>query len=322
MKTYLRLLRYMGPYSLALIVAIVSMVTFALSNGAMAYLIGPVLKFLFSAGSPEEIQLIPFDLLVFPREWLTIIIPLLIFFVAFIKGVSFFGQSYLMGFVGQRVVTDLRSKLYRHILNLPINSFSKTTTGTLISRITNDTAILQGSTVNSLATLLREGLTIIVLAIVVVWSDWRLSLAAFVAFPLAVYPMMKFGKKMKRVSTEGQVTIGRMTALLHEAIAGIRIVKAFCMETYESLRFREENERFTKLQLKAIKVRSISSPLMEWFGAVGFALTIWYAAYRIHSGTLRPEAFMSFFAAVLMLYRPVKALNGVNLNISQGIAAA
>ena len=312
----------MGPYAAALIAAVVCMVTFALSSGAMAYLIGPVLKFLFTADAPEAIALIPFDLVVLPRERLTIIIPLLIFLVSFIKGVSSFGQSYLMGFVGQRVVTDMRSKLYGKILNLPISYFSKTTTGTLISRITNDTTILQETTVNALATLLREVLTVIVLVTVVVWSDWKLSLVAFVAFPLAIYPMMKFGKKMKRVSTEGQVTIGRMTALLHEAIAGIRIVKAFCMEGYESKRFKEENEGFTRLYLKSIKVRSISSPLMEWFGAVGFALTIWYAAYRIHNGTLQPEAFMSFFAAVLMLYRPVKALNGVNLTISQGVAAA
>ena len=322
MKIYLRLLRYMGPYSLALIIAIVSMVVFALSTGAMAYLIGPVLKFLFSAEGAEEIRLLPFEGFTFPRESLTLVIPLLIFIVSVVKGLSYFGQSYFMGFVGQRVVTDLRSKLYRHILDLPIDYFSKTTTGTLISRITNDTTILQSSTVNAMATLLREVLTIIVLAAVVVWSDWRLSLVAFVAFPLASYPMVRFGKKMKRVSTDGQVTMGRMTALLHEAIGGVRIVKAFCMERYESLRFREENERFTRLQLKAIKVKSISSPLMESFGAVGFALTIWYAGYRIHSGTLQPEAFMSFFTAVLMLYRPVKGLNGVNLTISQGLAAA
>jgi subfamily B ATP-binding cassette protein MsbA len=298
------------------------MIIFALTNGVMAYLIGPVLKFLFASNGAEEIKLIPFDLFVFPKEWMIIAIPLVIFGVALFKGLSYFGQSYLMGFVGQRVVADLRAKLYRHILDLPIKYFSKTTTGTLMSRITNDTNMLQSTTVDSLATLLREGLTIIILAAIIIGSDWKLSLAAFVAFPLAIYPMMKFGKKMKRVSTAGQVTMGKMTTILHETIAGIRIVKAFCMETYESMKFGEENENFTKLRLKSIKVRSISSPMMELFGAVGFSVTIWYAAYRIHSGTLRPEAFMSFFAAVLMLYRPVKALNGVNLNISQGLAAA
>jgi subfamily B ATP-binding cassette protein MsbA len=322
MKIYLRLLKYMRPYSFALFLAIICMVTFALTNGAMAYLIGPVLKFLFSGGGAEGIKLIPFNLFVFPKGWMIIAIPLIIFGVALFKGLSYFGQSYLMGFVGQRVVADLRAKLYSHILDLPIKNFSKTTTGTFISRITNDANMLHSTTVDSLATLLREGLTIIILAAVVIWSDWKLSLAAFVAFPLAIYPMMKFGKKMKKVSTAGQVTMGKMTTLLHETIAGIRIVKAFCMEAYESMRFSEENERLTKLRLKSIKVKSISSPLMELFGAIGFSVTIWYAAYRIHSGTLRPEAFMSFFAAVLMLYRPVKALNGVNLNISQGLAAA
>src|SRR3990170_5146049 len=100
--------------------------------------------------------------------------------------------------------------------------------------------------------------------------------------------------------------MGTMTSLLHEAIVGIRIVKAFCMEGYESAKFARENERFTKYRLKDIKVRSISSPLMETVGAVGFAVTIWYAAFRIGNGTLAPEAFISFFAAIIMFYQPIK----------------
>ncbi len=322
MKIYIRLLKYIQPYIFTLFAAIFCMVIFALTNGLMAYLIGPVMKFLFASGVSEEIRFIPFDLLSIPREHMVVAVPLIIFAVALVKGISYFGQSYLMGHVGQRVVADIRTKLCRHIMDLPVTYFSNTTTGTLISRVTNDTDMLQNTTVDSLATLLREGLTIFVLAAVVISSDWKLSIVAFIAFPIAIYPMMRFGKKMKRVSTERQVTMGRMTGLLHEAISGIRVVKAFCMEMYESMRLRDENERYARLRLKAIKVRSISSPMMELLGVAGFALTIWYAAYRIQSGELRPEAFLSFFASILMLYRPIKALNGVNLNILQGVAAA
>ncbi len=322
MKIYLRLLKFLKPYKLRLFIAILCMVGFALTNGAMAYLIGPVLKFLFSSDPSTAIPIIPFDLVTIPRDRMIVAIPLIIMAVAVVKGLCSFGQSFYMGYVGQRVVTDLREKLYRHILNLPVDYFSKNPTGVLMSRLTNDVNLLHNTTADALTTMFKQSLTILVLVAVVVGMDWKLALAAMVAFPLAIYPMIKLGRKMKRISTKGQVTMGAMSALLQEAIAGIRIVKAFCMERYELKRFREENERFIKYRLKNIKVKSISSPLMETLGAVGFAVTIWYAAYRIHTGTLSPEAFVSFFAAVLMLYQPIKALNGVHLNIQNGLAAA
>ncbi|MBI1912340.1 MAG: lipid A export permease/ATP-binding protein MsbA [Deltaproteobacteria bacterium] len=322
MKTYSRILKLLPPYKFQFMMAFVCMVGFALSNGAMAYLIGPVMKFLFSKDAQAGINIVPFNLFTIPKEHMLIGIPLAIMVVAIVKGVSSYGQSYFMGFVGQGVVRDIRKKLYDHILTLPINYFSSTPTGVLISRLTNDVNLLQSSTSDAISTVLKQSLTIVVLAGVIISLDWKLALAASIALPLSVYPMRKLGKRMKKVSTQGQVTMGMMTALLHEAIAGIRIVKAFCMENYESKRFQEENERFTQNQIKTIMVRSLSSPLMETLGSVGFAVTIWFAAYRISQGTLQPEAFISFFASVIMFYQPIKALNGVNLNIQQGLSAA
>ncbi|MBI5643299.1 MAG: lipid A export permease/ATP-binding protein MsbA [Deltaproteobacteria bacterium] len=322
MQTYLRILKLLPPYKFQLIMAFVSMVGFALANGAMAYLIGPVMKFLFSNDSDSVIKIIPLDLFVIPKEKMIIAIPLALIVVAVVKGISSYGQSFFMGYVGQSVVRDIRKRLYDHVLCLPVNYFTTTPTGVLISRLTNDVNLLQSTTSEAIATTLKQSLTIIVLAGVVISLDWKLALAAGIALPLSVYPMRKLGKKMKKVSTQGQVTMGTITALLHESIAGIRIVKAFSMEGYESKRFQKENERYTQNQIKTIKVRSISSPLMETLGAVGFAVTIWFAAYRISHGTLKPEIFISFFASVLMFYQPIKALNGVNLNIQQGLAAA
>lgn len=322
MHTYLRILRLLPPYKLHFAAAFACMVGFALSNGAMAYLIGPVMKFLFSNEAASTVRIIPLDILTIPKERMIVAIPLAIIIVAVVKGLSSYGQSYFMGYVGQGVVRDIRKRLYDHIMTLPVNYFSSTPTGVLISRLTNDVNLLQTTTSEAIATVLKQSLTIIVLAGVVVSLDWKLALAAGIALPLSVYPMRKLGKRMKKVSTQGQVTMGTMTALLHEAIAGIRIVKAFGMEGYESDRFQRENSRYTQNQVKTIKVRSISSPLMETVGAVAFAITIWYAAYRISHGTLSPEAFISFFASVIMFYQPIKALNGVNLNIQQGLAAA
>ncbi|MCL4874105.1 ATP-binding cassette domain-containing protein [bacterium] len=321
MNTYIRILRLLPRYKVHFMMAFVCMVAFALSNGAMAYLIGPVMKFLFSSGG-GDVKLVPFDLFTVPRDRMMLAIPFAIILVAAVKGVSSYGQSYFMAYVGQGVVRDLRKKLYSHILDQPLGFFSDTSTGVLTSRITHDVNMIQTSTSEAVTQVLKQSLTIIVLGAVVVSLDWQLALAAGVALPLSVYPMQKLGKRMKKVSTQGQITMGAMTALLHEAIAGIRIVKAFCMEGYESARFQAENESYTRNQIKTAKVRSLSSPLMETIGAVAFAVTIWYAAYRISQGTLEPEAFISFFAAVIMFYQPIKALNGVNLNIQQGLAAA
>jgi len=322
MKNYIRTLRLLLPYKGRFAIALLCMVGYALSNGAMAYLIGPVMKFLFTAGTGEGVTLVPFQLISIPRERMLLAIPLAIIIVGVVKGASSFGQTYFMGYVGQGVVRDIRKDLYDHILNMPVGFFSATPTGELVSRLTNDVNLLQMTTSDALTTLLKQSLSIIVLAAVIIGMDWKLALVASVALPLCFYPIRRFGKKMKRVSTRGQEIMGTMMALLGEAIGGIRIVKAFCMEGYESARFQVENERLTRYRLKAIRVRSISSPLMETVGAVGFALTIWYASYRISTGELRPEAFISFFAAVIMFYQPVKALNGVNLNIQNGLAAA
>jgi len=322
MKTYLRVLKLLLPYKITFAVALLCMFLFALTNGAMAYLIGPVMQFLFNGGAGEGIKIIPFDLFTIPKDKMLLAIPLAIMIVAVVKGLSSFGQTYFMGYVGLSVVRDIRKNLYEHLLSMPVKFFNSTSTGILVSRLTNDVNLLQMSTSDTLTTLLKQGLTLIVLGAVIVALDWKLALAASVALPLCFYPMRRFGKKMKRVSTRGQEIMGSMMALLNEAIRGVRIVKAFGMKDYEVKRFGEENEKFTRYRLKSIKVRSISSPLMETFGAVGFALTIWYAAYRIGNGTLKPEAFISFFAAVLMFYQPVKALNGVNLNIQSGLAAA
>jgi len=322
MKGYLRTLRLLLPYKGSFAIALICMFGYALSNGAMAYLIGPVMKFLFSSDSGSGVTLVPFKLFSIPREEMLLAIPLAIIIVGVVKGLSSFGQTYFMGFVGQGVVRDIRNDLYDHILEMPVGYFSSTSTGEIVSRLTNDVNLLQMTTSDALTTLLKQSLSIIVLAAVIISMDWKLSLAATIVLPLCFYPLRRFGKKMKRVSTKGQETMGSMMALITEAISGIRIVKAFCMEGYESGRFKEENERLTKYRLKAIRVRSISSPLMEAVGAVGFALTIWYASHRIATGELRPEAFISFFAATIMLYQPVKSLNGVNLNIQNGLAAA
>ncbi len=326
MKIYLRLLKYIRPYLAKLTAAIICMLLFALTNGALAYLLGPALKTLFDSKSGKAAgtasSLIPFDIVSVAPENLAFVVPVFIVILAVVKGFSSYGNTYYMGFIGQRVIADVRMSLYSHILRLPLGYFTKNPTGTLTSKLTSDVNMLQKTTASALTHAMKQGFTMIILVGVILSLDWQLAILAFVVFPIAVYPAIRLGRTMKRASKKGQMTMGSMTSLLYEAISGIRIVKAFSMEKYETDKFSKENETFTRYMIKTVKVRGISTPLMETLGAVGFALTILYATYRISNGTLQPEDFISFFAATLMLYQPLKALNGVHLNIQQGIASA
>ncbi|MEE9936441.1 MAG: ATP-binding cassette domain-containing protein, partial [Deltaproteobacteria bacterium] len=157
---------------------------------------------------------------------------------------------------------------------------------------------------------------------VIFYTDWKLALLAMIVFPLTVYPIAWFGRKMRKVTTSTQVTMGTLNSLLQETIAGTRIVKAFCMEKYESDRFGAENERLFKLNMKTVTINAISSPLMDFLGGLGIAAVIFYGGYNVVQGYSTPGTFFSFIAALLMLYEPVKRLTNVNNTINQGIAGA
>jgi len=246
MKIYLRLLKYIRPYSARLSAAIICMLLFALTNGALAYLLGPALKTIFNSASGSggggASSLIPFDLITVAPENMTFVIPSAIIILAFIKGFSSYGNTYYMGFIGQRVIADVRISLYNHILRLPLGYFTKNPTGTLTSKLTSDVNMLQKTTASALTYALKQAFSMIILVVVILSLDWQLAILAFVVFPIAVYPAIRLGRTMKRASKKGQMTMGSMTSLLYEAISGIRIVKAFSMENYETGKFKIEND--------------------------------------------------------------------------------
>lgn len=320
MKIYIRLFQYIKPYKGWIVLAFVSMLLFALTNGALVYLTGPAIKTLFLPGDTDT-SVIPFDLINIPPDIMAVFIPIAIIVAAILKGFSSYGNTFCMGYVGQRMIIDIRSALYNHVLKLPIGYFVSNPSGSMITKLTLDVNQLQRASVEAFTKASKQVLTLIVLIAVIFGKDWHLALVACATFPLTVYPAMRLARKMKRATKKGQVTMGSITSILSESLIGIKIVKAFGMEGYETKRFDKENERYGKYRIKTIKIRGISTPLMETIGAVGFAATIWYATYRISAGLLLPEDFITFFIAVIMLYGPVKALNGLYLNIQQGIAS-
>jgi subfamily B ATP-binding cassette protein MsbA len=226
-----------------------------------------------------------------------------------------------MSYVGENIIKTLRNRLYARIQDLPLSFFQKERTGALMSRITNDVQIIRGMVSDAVKAALRDVFSIIGLAIVIFWRDWKLALIASVVLPMAFYPVVEFGRRVRRVSTGCQESMADLSSFLHETFAGNKIVKAFGMESYEKKRFFVQTASLFKLQLKAVIAQALSPAVMELFAGIGVAAIIWYGGHSVISGASTPGTFFSFMAAVLLLYDPVKKLSRVNNIIQQGLAA-
>ena len=191
-----------------------------------------------------------------------------------------------------------------------------------MSRITNDVASVQTAASEAITALVKDSFMLISLVGVIFYSDWKLATIAMFVFPLTIYPIAMFGRKIRNLATSTQITMGTLNSLLQETISGTRIVKAFGMEKYESKRFATENAKLFKYHLKAVSINAISSPLMDFLGGLGIAAVIFYGGYNVVNGNSTPGTFFSFIAALLMLYEPVKRLTNINNTINQGIAGA
>ncbi len=249
-------------------------------------------------------------------------IPFAVIGIFLFKGLANYGQTLLMSSIGLRIVADLRNKLYECIQRQSLAFFTEHPTGVLMSRITNDVLSVQSAASEAVTALVKDTFTLVCLVGVIFYTDWKLALIAMIVFPIAVFPIAWFGKKMRKVTTSTQITMGTLNSLLQETIAGTRIVKAFCMEKYESDRFSAENERLFKLNIKTVTINAISSPLMDFLGGFGIAAVIFYGGYSIVHGYSDAGTLFSFITAVLMLYEPAKRLTNINNTINQGIAGA
>jgi len=306
MALYLRLLKFLKPYWTKLLFAMIFMSLVAATNGLTAFIVKPVLDKIFFEKNASMLYLIPFGIIL----------------LYLLKGVFEYLQAYLMGYVGQKVITDIRNLIFVCLQKQPLSFFDKTPTGVSISRIMNDVTLIQGTVSEAFTAILKDAFTIVGLIFVVLYRDWKLALIAFIVLPFATYPIVAFGKKLRKISTKTQKSIARLTNFLHETITGQRIVKAFSMEEYENRRFQEENETLFLINLKRYKVRALSHPIMEVLGGIAIGIIIWYGGREVISGSSTPGNFFSFTAALLMLYEPIKRLNKENHNIQQGLAAS
>jgi len=334
MSLYRRLLEFVKPYWFKLIFAVVCMVGVSMLTAATAWLFKPVVDgVFFRKEGMSSMTIPPFVnhiilhlhlegfLLKGGMEMLRLL-PIILILLYLLKGIFNYGQAYFMNFVGLRIIADVREKLYNHLQSLSLSFFTKTPTGIIISRITNDVTLIQGAVSSTTAGVFKDIFTFFGLVAVAFLQSWKLAIIAYVIFPLAIIPIRGFGKKMRKFARKGQQRLGLLTTFLHETITGNRIVKAFNMEEYEKRRFTEENDRLFKTVLKRIKVRALNTPLMELLGGIAAAIIIWVGGSMVMRGELTPGTFGSFLLAVFMCYAPIRDLSKVNLEIQEGLAGA
>ncbi len=303
---YRRLLQFLMPYKGKLIIAIFCMIILAACTAALAWAMRPMLDEVLSGKNKTYIYLMPIGIII----------------LYIIKGTAFYGQASIMAYIGQRIIYDIRKKLYEHLTNQSLSFFSHRKTGEMLGRITYDVTLLQAAVSTTVTSLMRDVMSIVFLLGVIFFQDWVLALLALIVFPVMVYPLVRFGQRMRQASYDGQVSMGNMSSLVEETIGGIRVVKAFGMENYERKRFKEITKEFMKHQVKAMKVQALSLPVMEMVAGLGIAGILLYGGLRVADGETTAGMLMAFIVSLLMLYDPVRRLSGANNEVQQGLAAA
>ncbi len=303
---YRRLLAFLMPYKGRLSIAIVCMVILAACTAAMAWILKPVLDEALSGKNSQLVYLIP----------------LLVIVLYLIKGAAYYGQAYTMGYIGQKVIFDLRNLLYHRLTAQSLSFFAHRKTGELLARLSYDVTLVQAAVSTAVTALMRDAISIVFLVGVVFIQDWLLALITMLVFPAVIYPIARFGRKMRHATLDGQAAMGDLTSLLEETVGGIRVVKAFGMEDYERGRFRKLTGDFFAHQLRVFRVNALSFPIMELLAGFGIAGVLLYGGMRVASGATTAGTLVSFLAAAIMLYEPVKRLSRANNDIQQGLAAS
>lgn len=247
---------------------------------------------------------------------------LAIVFVFVAKGLAQFGQTVAMSWLGLRIITDLQVRLYDHLMGLDLAYFHANPSGTLVSRFTNDVLLMRATATKVLTSAGKDSTLLVGMIVVMVSTNWQLALLALVVFPVTIGPVLKIGKRIRKVTVNTQVQIGQLVTLLTQTLSGIRHVKAYRMEKYERTRVRDLTEVVRKLVFKAERTKALNSPIMEGVAGFAIALIIVYGGYQVIEGVKTPGDFFAFIGAAFMVYEPAKRLAHLNSEMQGGLAGA
>lgn len=296
----------MRPYLGKVVLAVICMVVGAAANAGYALLMDPVVNKIFTERQSDFLW--PLGLAVLATFAL--------------KAVCNYGEAVYLSKVGLRVIADMQSRLFAHLMRLDVAYFHANSTGRILSRLTNDISQMRFAVSDALTGAGKDASSLIFLVGAMFYQDWRLSAWTFFVFPIAILPIAKLGRRMRKVTDNTQEHLGQLTTSLEQAVQGIRVVKAYGMEEYEKTKVTALVEMLQDLTYKAARVRSASSPIMELLGGIAITVVILYGGSRVIDGQTTPGAFFSFITALMLAYRPLKSLASLNTNLQAGLAAA
>ncbi|MFH1313594.1 MAG: ABC transporter ATP-binding protein [Candidatus Eisenbacteria bacterium] len=348
-RLYFRLISFMKPYWKRLTCAVLLMVMVAIFSGISIGMILPFVNVIFSGGkldlpdtthgetggimgvAPQSLssaqETVRQKVLTFYASDSPVVtlerICISILLIYFLKGLFTYLLAVVSASLEQRVIRDVRNNLYAHLHRLTLSFFHASRTGQVISRVTNDVTLIRMSLSAGFLGAMRDLLFVAVYASIVILISWRLALVAFLVIPPITFGVTKIGHKLRRYSTKAQEKMADITSVLQETISGIRVVKAFGMEDFETSKFYSHTRGFFSAFMTQQRAASLAPPMTEFLGAAGALIVLWYGGTQVLEGhLLTPDWFLIFLAAMLSIIHPAKNLTHANAKIQEGVAAA
>ena len=249
-------------------------------------------------------------------------IALFMILIYFLKGIAYYGQNYLVSYVSQKSIKDMRDELYSHLQNLSLSFYSKNKTGDILSRVTNDVSQLENSMINTTVGTVDKTFTLIGGIGYLVYLNYRLTIFLLLILPLITYVMTKFNVKLKRVSRRVQVKIANVSDVLQETLSAVRVVKSFGREEYEFDRFSSENQANFRAKMKKTQYGAILTPLVEFIAAIAFTAILWFGGYEVMKGRMRASELIAFFTLLITISDPLRSLTKLSKRLQQLFASA
>jgi ATP-binding cassette, subfamily B, bacterial MsbA len=301
-----QLYRYVSPYWKHMLVAAISLTIWSLIGLALPYSVRILVDTVFVSKKLSELNLITLVLMV----------------LFIIQAIIAFGQNYLLTFIAQRVIVDIRIAIQKHLIGLPLRFFSDSKVGEIVSRVTNDVTVIQGILTEVPIAFVRQLVTIVGGIILMMYMNWHLALVIFVLIPPLVVIAFFFGRRVEKLSASIQDSLAVAISVLEEAISGIRVVKSFTQEHFEQLRFQKKIEAAFKIIMDRTRIRAAFMPLVSLMGFSALAAIMWYGGREVVSGTLTPGELVAFLFYMVMVASPLGEFAGLYSQMREGIGAA
>ena len=306
MDLYKRLLSYARPYLHVLFGALVCTVFASAGNLYLPWLFRDMIDKVLSEKNYFMLNMISVSIIV----------------IFFFRGIFAYGQNYLMNWVGQHVVVDIRAEVFRKLQHLSMSFYDRNKTGTIMSYVTNDVNALEAAMVDKTVELVTEGFILIGSVAAMIYLDWKLTIFTLLTFPIVLGVMDYFGKKIRRSGGKIQEATADITSVLQEAVSSARVVKSFVREQYEIARFDRENMANFRANMKNTRYRATLTPTIEFVAAVGVTLILWYGGNNVIQGETTAGALVAFLAYAVNISNPIKRITRNVGHIQRALAGA